>query len=182
MENLIIFGILSLPIIAISWRSLFRIKTHGFYRFFSWECILWLLLSNYKFWFLDLFSIHQIVSWFFLFYASYLVIAGVLQLKKAKKTGQNRNDEKLFQFEKTDELIETGIFKYIRHPMYSSLLFLTWGICLKNCNGFLIIISLLSSIFLFVTSLFDERECLRYFGESYRKYMKRTKRFVPFIC
>ena len=181
MEKLITFGILSLPIVIVSWHSLFRIKTHGFYRFFSWECILWLLLSNFKFWFIDPVSFHQIISWMFLFYASYLVIAGAIKLSKAKKSGQARKEEKLYQFEKTSELIDTGIFKFIRHPLYSSLLFLTWGICLKNVSGFLIIISLLSSTALLMTALRDEKECIAYFGDVYRNYMKQTKRFVPFI-
>jgi len=181
MEKLIIFGILSLLIIAISWQSLFSIKTHGFYRFLSWECILWLLVSNYKFWFIDPFSFQQIISWIFLFYASYLVIAGAIKLGQAKKTSLGRNEVNLYQFERTTELIDSGIYQFIRHPLYSSLLFLTWGIYFKNISGFLLIISLLSSVFLFITALFDEKECRTFFGESYTEYMKRTKRFIPFI-
>jgi protein-S-isoprenylcysteine O-methyltransferase Ste14 len=181
MENLIIFGILSLPIIAVSWRSLFSLKTHGFYRFFSWECILALLIANYKFWFVNPFSIHQMISWFFLFYATYLVIAGLVKLRNAKKTDLERNEGSLYSFEKTSELIDTGIFKWIRHPLYSSLLFLTWGIFMKNMTVFSVIASLLSSFALILTSLRDEKECIHYFGDIYRSYMKRTRRFVPFI-
>jgi protein-S-isoprenylcysteine O-methyltransferase Ste14 len=181
MEKLIVFGILSLPVILISWRTLFSLRSHGFYRFFSWECILWLLVSNYSFWFENPFGIRQIFSWVFLFYSIYLVLAGTLLLKKAAKAKKTRNDEKLFSFEKTTELIETGIFKYIRHPLYSSLLFLTWGIYLKNTTGLLMVISLSSSAFLYLTARFDEKECTAFFGEKYRDYMKRTKRFIPFV-
>jgi len=39
MGTIIIFGVLSLFIILASWRTLFDIKSHGFYRFFSWECM-----------------------------------------------------------------------------------------------------------------------------------------------
>lgn len=35
--------------------------------------------------------------------------------------------------------------------------------------------------FLYLTALFDEKECVKYFGNRYREYMKRTKRFIPFI-
>ena len=181
MEKLIVFGILSLPVILISWRTLFSIRSHGFYRFFSWECILWLLVSNFSYWFENPLGISQIISWVFLFYSIYLVLAGTLLLKKAAKAEKTRNDEKLFSFEKTTELIDHGIFKYVRHPLYSSLLFLTWGIFLKNTTGLLLIISLLSSGFLLITALFDEKECVTYFGEKYRNYMKRTKRFIPFV-
>jgi len=181
MEKLIVFGILSIPVILISWRTLFSIKTHGFYRFFSWECILWLLISNYSYWFENPSSIKQIFSWIFLFYSIYPVLAGTLLLMKAGKSAKKRDEKALYQFEKTDELIDTGIYKFIRHPLYSSLLFLTWGIFLKNTTGFLLIISVLSSAFLYITALFDEKECVAYFGEKYRDYMKRTKRFIPFV-
>jgi protein-S-isoprenylcysteine O-methyltransferase Ste14 len=181
MGNLLLFGILSLPLILISWRTIFNARSHGFYRFFSWECIIWLLVSNYKFWFKDPFSIQQIVSWIFLFWSSYVVIAGVLLLKKTGNPRKERNDRMLFEFEKTLELVDHGIFRYIRHPLYSSLLFLTWGILLKNVTFQLLIIAVFSTVFLYLTAIFDEKECIVYFGDKYSKYMKRSKMFVPHI-
>lgn len=181
MERLIIFGVLSLPIIIISWRTLFKVKSHGFYRFFSWECILWLIASNYKFWYVHPFSTAQIFSWIILIIAIYLVIAGAVLMKKRGKPMKDRDEKELYQFEKTTELIDTGIFKYIRHPLYSSLIFLTWGMFLKNPTELLLIISILSTIFLYFTAIFEEKECIKHFGNQYRDYMKRSKRFIPFI-
>jgi protein-S-isoprenylcysteine O-methyltransferase Ste14 len=181
MDRIIIFFILSIPVIIISWRTLFSIKSHGFYRFFSWECIIWLFVSNYSCWFDNPFSIRQIVSWIFLFFSVYLVMAGTILLKKTGKPGKNRDEKTLFQFEKTAELVDRGIYKYIRHPLYSSLLFLTWGIFLKNVTVLLTIVALLSTLFLYLTALFDEKECISFFGEKYTGYMKRSKMFVPFI-
>jgi protein-S-isoprenylcysteine O-methyltransferase Ste14 len=181
MEHLIIFGILSLPIIFISWRTLFNVKSHGFYRFFGWEGILWLLVSNFRFWFYDPFSLEQIVSWILLLVGSYYVIAGVIQMKTKGKATKNRDEKALYQFEKTSELIDTGIFKYIRHPLYSSLIFLTWGIFFKNPNVVSLVVSVISSIFFIITAILDEKECIAYFGNQYRDYMKRSKRFIPFL-
>lgn len=181
MERIIVFGILSLPVVFLSWRTLFAVESHGFYRFFSWECVLWLFVSDYKLWFDDPLSIRQIFSWIFLFLSVYLVVAGVLLLKKKGKPLKNRDEKELFQFEKTSELIDQGIFKYIRHPLYSSLLFLTWGIFLKNIDTSLLFVAVSSSLFLFFTAIFDEKECIKYFGNQYAEYMKRTKRFIPFI-
>lgn len=181
MERIILFGILSLPVVYLSWRTLFVVNSHGFYRFFSWECILWLFASDFKLWFDDPFSIRQIFSWIFLFISVYLVIAGVVLLKKKGKPLKNRDEKELFQFEKTSELIDEGIFKYIRHPLYSSLLFLTWGIFLKNTTNTLFLVAVVSSLFLFFTAIFDEKECIKYFGNQYAEYMKRTKRFIPFM-
>ena len=181
MNRLLIFVILSLPIILISRKSLFRIQTHGFYRFFSWECILWLLVINVKYWFDNPFMIRQLFSWLFLFISIYFVISGVLLLKKIGKPVQGRNEEGLYSFEQTSNLVDTGIFKYIRHPLYSSLLLLTWGIFLKNITIETLISCLLSTLFLYLTARADEKECIQYFGKQYADYMRRTKRFIPFI-
>jgi protein-S-isoprenylcysteine O-methyltransferase Ste14 len=181
MKTVIIFGVLSLLIIIISWRTLFNAKNHGFYRFFSWECMAWLFAANYKFWFVNPFSINQIISWILLIYSAYLVIAGLLLIKMIGKPSNIRDEKNLFGFEKTTELIDTGVFKYTRHPLYASLIFLTWAVFLKSPEAVLFVIALMSTVFLYFTSKFDEKECINYFGENYKEYMKRTKMFIPFI-
>jgi protein-S-isoprenylcysteine O-methyltransferase Ste14 len=181
MSTLITFGILSLLIIIISWRTLFNTKSHGFYRFFAWECMAWLLASNYKWWFVNPFSINQIISWILLFYSAYLVIAGLILIKNIGKPSHTRDEKNLFGFEKTTELIDTGVFKRIRHPLYASLIFLTWAIFLKHPQIILFLIALLATIFLYFTSKLDEKECINYFGEKYGDYMRRTKMFIPFL-
>lgn len=102
-------------------------------------------------------------------------------MKKMGKPEPDRNEETLYQFERTTELIDSGIFRHIRHPLYSSLLFLTWGIFLKNISVELIVVSALSTVFLYLTAIFDEKECIEFFGDKYLEYMKRSKRFIPYI-
>lgn len=181
IRSLIIFIILSIPVIYISRRNIYKIRSHGFYRFLSWECILWLFSINIFFWFKDPFSPGQLISWILLIYSIFPVVAGIMELKKAKRSFTDRNSEELFDFERTSELVQTGIYKYIRHPLYSSLLFLTWGIWLKNTNMTLLFIALASSIFLFFTAKMDEKECKAYFGQAYRNYMKKSKMFIPYL-
>lgn len=180
-EKIIAFLILSIPVVAISWRSLFSFKNHGLYRFLSWECIIWLLVSNFLYWFKNPLSPAQMASWIFLIYSLYLVLIAVKWMKKLGNPDKQREGEVLYKFEKTTDLIETGIFKYIRHPMYSSLIFLTWGICLKQINSETIVIASISTVFLFLTAWMEERENLKYFGEQYRSYMKKTRRFIPYL-
>lgn len=178
---LVLFVILSLPVVYISWRTLFDFRSHGFYRFFSWECIIVLFVYNYRNWFNNPFSFTQIISWILLLISVYPLIAGVIQLKKFGKPKHDRNEDNLYAFEKTTELVDKGIYKYIRHPLYSSLLFLTWGIYFKNTALGLFFVALLSSLFLYFTAIYDEKECIKFFGEKYKEYMKRSKRFIPFI-
>ena len=181
MDKVIIFLTLSVPIIIISWRTMFNIKNHGFYRFFSWECIIWLLATNYKYWFDNPFSINQIFSWILLIISGYLVVIGVILIKKIGTPKRDRNEKTLYQIEQTTDLIDTGIYKYIRHPLYSSLLFLTWGILLKNITFELLLIAVLSTVFLYLTAIFEEKECIIFFGDKYTEYMKKSKRFIPYI-
>ncbi|MGB8358560.1 MAG: methyltransferase [Bacteroidales bacterium] len=181
MDTVIIFIALSLPVIYFSKRSLFDINSHGFPRFFAWECILVLFMADYRFWFVNPFSIMQIISWLLLLISVYMLIAGAVHLMKSGKPSAERKDKSLFNFEKTTYLVTTGIFKYIRHPLYSSLIFLTWGVFLKHPTIILALVALLASVLLYVTSVRDEKECIAYFGDKYREYMKVTKRFIPFI-
>jgi protein-S-isoprenylcysteine O-methyltransferase Ste14 len=180
MVRIVVFLILSIPVVIVSWRSLSRLTNHGLYRFLAWECILWLGVSNITYWFDDPFSIRQIVSWIFLFYCIYPATAGVILMKKRGKPDPAR-DSSLHTFEKTTELIDKGIFGTIRHPLYSSLLFLSWGIFLKHTSLFMLVFALLSTAFLFATALIEEKENVAFFGEKYKEYMKRTKMFVPYI-
>jgi protein-S-isoprenylcysteine O-methyltransferase Ste14 len=181
MDRVVLFIALSIPVIYFSKQSLFDIKSHGFPRFFSWECIVALFVANYKFWFVEPLSASQVISWLLLAVSAYMIVAGVLLLRRARKPGVVRVDEKLFKFERTTELVTSGIFKYVRHPLYSSLVLLTWGIYFKHPTVIMTFVALLSSILLWFTAVGDEKECIEYFGDRYRDYMKMTKRFIPFI-
>ena len=147
----------------------------------SWECILWLLMSDLRYWFYRPLSIHQIVSWLSLAVSLALILPGGMAFIQRGKHDTTRKDESLFEFEKTTQLVQQGIFKYIRHPMYGSLLFLTWGILFKNPTLGLVAVSLGSTVFLYLTAIMEEKEDIRYFGKSYIEYMKRTKMFIPYF-
>ena len=181
MDQLIAFGIFSILIVWVSWRSIFSLKNHGFYRFMAWEGILWLFVSNVFYWFINPFSWNQIIAWILLIAGGYLVLAGVITMKRKGQSSQSRTDDSLYAFEKTTKLIDTGIFRYIRHPLYSSLLFLCWGIFFKHPTWSLLLIGLVVSVMLFLTALHDEKECMVTFGDEYKSYMNRSKRFVPFL-
>jgi protein-S-isoprenylcysteine O-methyltransferase Ste14 len=110
-----------------------------------------------------------------------LIYQGVQLLRGKGKLDQERNDPALVSIEKTTELVTTGVYHYIRHPFYSSLLFLGWGILLKNVSWIGILLAVITTILLIITARKEEIENIQYFGEKYQEYMKRTKMFVPFI-
>ena len=114
---------------------------------------------NIVWWFKDPFSFHQVISWILLIFALFLVANGVYLLRLVGKPNKERADDKLISFEKTSSLVTVGAYKYIRHPMYSSLLFLAWGALLKHLSWPGLILAVFSSLFLYLTAKNDEGEC-----------------------
>ena len=92
-----------------------------------------------------------------------------------------RADAALLDFERTAELVTTGIYGYIRHPMYSSLLLLAWGVFFKAPSWPGIALATIATGSLVATAKTEERENVRFFGPSYESYMKQTRMFVPFV-
>jgi protein-S-isoprenylcysteine O-methyltransferase Ste14 len=169
-------------LIYISRASLLKPHSHGFYRFFAWECMAALFLVNVNFWIRNPFSFHQIISWILLFGCLIPLGFGITHLTGKGKPAENRSGEpQLLAFEKTTQLVTTGIYHYIRHPLYSSLLWFTWGICFKQLSWLSLLLAILASILLYFTARADEAECIQYFGNLYNDYMKNTKRFLPFV-
>jgi protein-S-isoprenylcysteine O-methyltransferase Ste14 len=177
----ILFLVGSLTLLLASRRSLLRVRSHGFYRFFAWEAILGLLVLHGDRWFHDPLALHQLMSWLFLTLSIYPAVAGALMLHRAPRRDSGCDDGVTYAFERTATLVTTGIFRHIRHPMYSSLLLLSWGVFWKDPSwpGFLLAVC--ASAFLLATAKVEEAENLRVFGSGYTEYSRRTKRFIPRI-
>jgi protein-S-isoprenylcysteine O-methyltransferase Ste14 len=87
----------------------------------------------------------------------------------------------LIGFEKTSKLVTAGAFRYIRHPMYTALICLVWGIFLQQFTWLGLALAIAATVLLVVTAFREEQESLAHFGEAYHDYMRRTRRFVPFV-
>ena len=168
-------------IIFISRKSLLNFRVHGFYRFFVFEFTLALVLLNIPNWFTNPFSLLQLISWVLLLISIYLIIQSVMLLKKIGAIKKREEVSANFNFENTANLVKVGVYKYIRHPMYGSLLFLSTGALFKNISVVTITISIITFVFLILTAKVEEKENINFFGYSYLEYMKETKMFIPHI-
>jgi len=182
MIQWIVFVLGSSALTAISWKPLHAPRSHGFYRFFAWECILGLFLVNVGVWFKQPGAWNQLISWSLLMVSLIPLALGVHSLRtRGRPAEQREEDSALYDFEKTTALVTGGIYRHIRHPLYSSLLWLTWGIFFKSISWVSLGLSIIATLFLVATAKADEAECVRFFGISYRDYMKRTRMFIPYI-
>ncbi len=179
--RLVLFLILSAWLVYFSRAALKQPRSHGFWRFFAWECILGLFLLNVPRWFEDPFSLRQLIAWFLLVVSGFLVLHAVYILRRYGRAGEQRQGEALIGFEKTTQLVTKGVYGYIRHPMYSSLLFLAWGIFCKDPGLMAGILVAATTGLLIATARADEAECLRFFGPAYMEYKKRRRMFIPWL-
>ena len=165
----------------ISRASLRNPRSHGFFRFIAWELMLILIVLNLNGWYSAPLTPDQIVCGILMAISLLLFIASYESLRQYGKQDHTRNDAPLLHFEKTTVLITHGIYRFIRHPMYSSLIFLDWGLFFKRMSWLSGGIALLACLFLVIATLAEESENIRYFGVKYREYTKRTVRYVPFL-
>ena len=176
-----VFIICTLLLARFSWRALGDFRAHGFYRFFAFEGIVALLLINQPVWFKKPFSPVHLLSWLLLGLSICFI---ALSLKKLKEEGGHDHRGDMpgnHDFENTVNIVETGLYRLIRHPMYTSLLFLGWGAFLKRITVLNTCLICMVTFFLFVTARVEEDENIRFFGTSYVDYMRRTKMFIPWI-
>ena len=171
--KLAILVVVSVGIFVVSWQFLRNPRSHGFYRFFAFESILILILLNLEHWLSDPFSIHQIVSWLLLFVSIVLVAHGIYLLRVVGRPKSG--------IESTTTLVMVGAYKYIRHPLYGSLLFLAWGVFFKDVSLLGGILASVATAFLIVIAKMEEAENIQKFGAEYAAYMKTTRMFIPFL-
>jgi len=82
---------------------------------------------------------------------------------------------------RTEALIITGPYRYVRHPLYFALVILILGWALLLDVSFLLFSTILLLLcFNFVVAPFEEEELRAIFGEQYEQYAKKVPRMIPF--
>jgi len=105
----------------------------------------------------------------------------VISVLGRKELGTNWTHGANYQIKNKQELVTSGIYSLIRHPIYA-------GLILAFIGGELVAESYLAFVF-FVISFFgfyyqckkEEEILIKHFGDEYVNYMKKTKMLVPYV-
>lgn len=82
---------------------------------------------------------------------------------------------------KDQQLIQSGIYRYVRHPIYLAALIYTPAIplILLSVYGFLVMLAIFP-LFIYRISI-EEKMLVEKFGSKYIQYKKRTKKLIPYV-
>ena len=79
----------------------------------------------------------------------------------------------------TGGLITAGLYRYVRHPLYTAGLLLIWLVPRMTVN--LLVMDLALSAYLLIGANLEERKLRAEFGQEYDDYSAVTPMFVPFL-
>jgi protein-S-isoprenylcysteine O-methyltransferase Ste14 len=78
------------------------------------------------------------------------------------------------------ELITTGPYRTIRHPIYSGIILALIGTTIAVSWYWMVVVVLLGAYFVY-SAFMEERFMARHFPDSYPEYRRSTKMLIPFI-
>jgi protein-S-isoprenylcysteine O-methyltransferase Ste14 len=83
----------------------------------------------------------------------------------------------LFEKEKSGALVTRGLYRVVRHPLYTFGLLFIWLTPTVSQNSLTVYIG--ATLYTLIGAYFEERKLLREFGEAYAKYKQKTPMLVP---
>ena len=83
---------------------------------------------------------------------------------------------------KNNKLVTTGIYAYVRNPIYSAFLFICTGIILFENNLYLLILPIFYWFFLTVLmKKTEEKWLINMYGKEYEDYCRKVNRCIPYF-
>jgi protein-S-isoprenylcysteine O-methyltransferase Ste14 len=117
---------------------------------------------------------------------AYLMVAGQLSALILLAIGLKQTGTMSFlgfrQFLETGkedepELVTNGLYRWIRHPLYTAGLAFIW--LAPVMTGNLLALNLGITVYLVVGAMYEERKLVRVFGEEYVRYREHTPMLIP---
>jgi len=109
-----------------------------------------------------------------------LIIGGLIELLSRIQIGKFGGPK--IVVEQEHQLITSGIYNYIRHPMYLGFLFLFLGYSMSFGSIILTCVITISFFLIFKNRMdLEEKLLIASFEDEYLKYMNHTRRLFPFI-
>ena len=83
------------------------------------------------------------------------------------------------EFTSGNELIITGIHRYVRHPLYAGTFLFIWGLLIFMPYTSLLISNFIITLYTLIGINFEEKKLVKEFGTPYEEYKKRVPKIIP---
>ena len=80
----------------------------------------------------------------------------------------------------TDKPIAKGVYRFSRHPMYLASFLICLGAGFASGSWIFIFLTVVMILCFHIEALVEERYCIDKYGDTYRKYMDNTPRWIGF--
>lgn len=78
---------------------------------------------------------------------------------------------------KEDTLIVTGLYHWVRHPLYTAGLLFIWLTPVMTANWLALYLGV--TLYIVIGARYEERKLVKAFGQEYEEYRKRTPMLIP---
>jgi protein-S-isoprenylcysteine O-methyltransferase Ste14 len=85
----------------------------------------------------------------------------------------------LIEEERKGDLVVNGLYRFVRHPLYTFSLGILWLSPSMTVNSFIVYAAL--TVYILIGIAFEERKLLREFGQEYAAYKSMTPMLLPGI-
>ena len=75
------------------------------------------------------------------------------------------------------QLVRSGLYRWVRHPLYTAGLIFIWLIPVMTSN--ILALNVGITLYLYIGSIFEERKLLDEYGEAYQEYRQHVPRLIP---
>jgi protein-S-isoprenylcysteine O-methyltransferase Ste14 len=111
-----------------------------------------------------------------------LVAASGLWLLRQSHIELGKNWSISLELREGHQLVTSGLYRHVRHPMYTSIFLYALGQALVVPNWIVGPANLVAFLVLFAVRVQSEEQMMAAkFGDEYRNYLARTKRLIPGI-
>lgn len=104
-----------------------------------------------------------------------LLLVGVLQTDTLYFVGLRQ----FFEQEQPAKFVTSGLYRLVRHPLYTAGLLFLWLSPQVTVNSFTLYVA--ATIYILIGAYFEERKLLREFGAAYAEYKTKTPMLIPWL-
>lgn len=114
-------------------------------------------------------------------YAGAIISLGGCLLMIGAEQQLGRHFSQYLEIRHDHQLIDSGFYRHVRHPIYSAYIPLFTGFMLLSGSLYIALVLVLMLGYCILRIPLEERMMLAAFGDSYRHYQKSTARLIPKI-